>query len=1573
MKRKLIFIFTTIVVILTLAVTILSTVSFSSQEISFTLIPDPYIDIVLAKSKTSTNLNNFKQDMLNSLSSQGINTSKVEISAIETFNITVTDNFNWQKYTHVGADGSNGLFHGITGDHITINNANKSILFQGYEVKGYKDFLLYADQTDKTKTIQFTVNTSTAYWHTLDAAGFLVNSEIKNGILAGYAVMIRNGYISVYKFNNGVNASSFSNSSSGSMTNYASILTNYPISNGLGVHNFKLVIEKDSIVVYDNNSQVISLAIPPVSNTAHGFGPIASYNSHNCNELSQITFTNVNMSVENVQSFTEVLRQPDWREGAIKVLVSVEDYQNEELSNSSTLGELLTRLLNENIYFASWGNSSNQAQFQALINSNNGNGTFINNNNYSNSINQTAIYIKSILDNIEQKDDYVILNDLLNIQINPPEYATNTADSNYPYGKWRIVHDFNYYENHVGQFANTGKYMEDFIKEFDKTGKFTITYADNSIAPSEVYVHRRPTALLKSTKTGNSISLISNSYDLDKYSTGNQGIAQEEWKYKKTTDDVWVNGKLTTLTNDTDYVVQLRVQDYQGVWSYPTSIYATSRLEAKPIANFGIKNSEMSRYEQLEVIDTSYDPYGGTITSRTWEVYQGDKKIYTGNNPPTSYDTVGDYSMSLTVTNNRGLTSETYTRKFTIIEDNIPPEVVAEPLESDWTEQVDVRIEFNDYGGSKFKSYQYAITDSQALPTSWSNAITNQTDRITISTEGIQYLHIKAVDNAGNVSDDRVLGPYRIDRTNPNITYTGDLENIKMNTLELNLQATDTWSGVQSFTLNEETIQNGIHTFTQNGTYSLVATDRVGHKSVLNITISNIYYECKAGLEHPIYSSSFEKCPICASYEGLTIQEESHIYNSEGQGVKYDNPKKAPIVEYYNNNIQKPEIVGTYAYELKVIYQQVEYKTPFKGNYQITPKEITITDIVAQNKIYNANTQVVLNGGRLQDVCKGDEVRFELPYLGNTESKNIGNWNVAIDTITLEGEHAQNYTLKQPEYGTVTAEITKRFLTVTNLQGKNRIYNGNNIVDITGGEIVGMIEKDNVIFHIPEQGKAESPNVGTWTVKIEDITIEGEDALNYRLVQPNKEDIKVVISKEKGKLVIGCENKKYDREPVEPYVIENNSTSEVEYHFYKANTQEEIKEPFDLGIYDVIAYMPTDGNFTEATSNKITFEITKPDAPLLKITSKVVEINEKTVNNVLKRNAEVHYQDTIKIEFSIENMGEGSGYAQKITNWIPEGLSFLPENEINVQNGWQETEKGIVETTKLSLESDINNELFSTLMQKTNYLENEKIKKEEQRNNEKIALVLKVENSKKQSFTFLNKTQLIQQDKRGDLVEYLAENEEYGKTQIGMDFKYVDLQAEVRITDIIEKNAQEQKQFKYDIYQKPGEMVKLELAPKKIDNTYLTICYQINITNLGNEIGILENIIDVLPEGTNFQIAQNEGWILNREGNAQYDAQKLEILPRETKRIEITLNWEATEENLAQKTNKIAIQASNDLDEILLQEEKIQLEKTNNYASSSMLVSVITGRTIVLWTILTICVLGILVTGILIIKKYVIK
>lgn len=51
------------------------------------------------------------------------------------------------------------------------------------------------------------------------------------------------------------------------------------------------------------------------------------------------------------------------------------------------------------------------------------------------------------------------------------------------------------------------------------------------------------------------------------------------------------------MDTTSDYVVQLRVKDFQGVWSYPVSVYATNRSDALPIASFAITNSEITRYQ----------------------------------------------------------------------------------------------------------------------------------------------------------------------------------------------------------------------------------------------------------------------------------------------------------------------------------------------------------------------------------------------------------------------------------------------------------------------------------------------------------------------------------------------------------------------------------------------------------------------------------------------------------------------------------------------------------------------------------------------------------------------------------------------------------------------------------------------------------------------------------------------------------------------------------------------------------------------------------------------------------------
>lgn len=95
--RKLITIGIAMMVILTLGITVFTTVSLSSQEVTLTFLPAPKIDIVLAKSKTTTDVTNFKDDMLVQLEEQGIDTSLVNITSVETQNVNMAEDFKWEQ------------------------------------------------------------------------------------------------------------------------------------------------------------------------------------------------------------------------------------------------------------------------------------------------------------------------------------------------------------------------------------------------------------------------------------------------------------------------------------------------------------------------------------------------------------------------------------------------------------------------------------------------------------------------------------------------------------------------------------------------------------------------------------------------------------------------------------------------------------------------------------------------------------------------------------------------------------------------------------------------------------------------------------------------------------------------------------------------------------------------------------------------------------------------------------------------------------------------------------------------------------------------------------------------------------------------------------------------------------------------------------------------------------------------------------------------------------------------------------------------------------------------------------
>ena len=1243
------------------------------------------------------------------------------------------------------------------------------------------------------------------------------------------------------------------------------------------------------------------------------------------------------------------------------------------------------------------------------------------------------------------------------------------------------------------------------------------------------------------------------------------------------------------------------------------------------------------------------------------------------------------------------------------------PQIVVNPENCEWSQSVDVALSFTDVE-SGFKQYRYAITNSKDLPTSWSNYITNNEDIITINEEGRKYLHIIAEDNVGNISDDKIVGEYLIDKTKPTISIIGDNITPSVNNLILNIQANDNLSGVKILKLDGNIIFNGNQIFYKNGIHSIEIEDNAGNIYTGTFEINNIYYECNAGLDHPIYSSTYDSCPICESYRGLTVTENTHIYNSEKRGVKYDNPKQAEIIEYYDSIKENPEKVKQYQYELKVIYQGNEYKTGVEGIYNITQKAIDIVDIIADDRIYNGGKTVTLKGGRLVGVCDGDNVSFILPttgeaenkdvgenrvsmgtitllgddslnyilnqpkygsimvnikqkklsiinltakdkiYDGNTtveieggafeglvtrddvtptipqtgeaeykdvgnwkvaindieltgedvknynfiqptygeitvniskkdlkiieltskdriyngsteveieggafeglvtgddvtptipqtgeaeykdvgnwkvaindieligedaknynfiqptygeitvniskkdlkiigltskdriyngsteveieggtfeglvtgddvtptipqtgeaEYKDVGNWKVAINDIELTGEDVKNYNFIQPTYGEITVNISKKDLRMININGKNRMYNGETTVEIEGGEFDVLEAGDDVTAILPQTGEAEDPNVGTWRVEIDNIELTGKDVKNYNFIQPEYGEIMVTISKEMGKLVIGCDSKKYDRIEVEPYIIEKNTTSEVTYKYFISETDEEIERPYDIGTYDVVAYAETDGNYTEVESNRVTFEITKPDAPEINIIGRISKINDKTVRKQDSSDlTEVKYGDTITVQIRVENTGKGSGYAKEIRGKIDDGLEFIEDSEINKENGWIKEGDEIV-TTKLSLEEDINNELYpkannteestdnseennenqendeiandditenqsdalennekittnednitedmiEKIGEEENNVNNENIEQEEidseeiaedneiyqentdtaildiiLKNRDAIELELKVVKNNKENINLTNLLSVKQQDKRGDEVEYTEDNKEKSESTVEMEYKYADLKISKRILQVMTTDTVTNTVKKYDIYQEPDKIVKLDLPNKSQENTKLDIIYEITVTNEGNYNTAIDEIVDILPQHVSFAKENNEGWEIEQNGTISYKNFDDYLRPTESKSIELQLTYNMDAGGVAEVDNEVFVLASTDLDEILILEDNFKIGQTNNYSESKLMVSIITGGTILIYALTILVGMGIIVAGISLIKKYV--
>ncbi|WPS85349.1 hypothetical protein SMD22_01595 (plasmid) [Brevibacillus halotolerans] len=739
------------------------------DDLKISIIPTPNIDVVLSVGNTTWNPTNFSTDLKTKLMARGIDANKVNVQAVEAKQMTAEDTFNWEVYDHINYSEPHG---GSRSNHIVPNN--KDITFYGYTSPAFKDFMFMPNESPGKKTFTFTVNEDVTDWHTLEGAGFIFNAKTDpNNRLYGYVVLFGQSNIILNELN-GVDINAFRNGTYNTVAQAGKQIATFS-RQAVRKHDVKIEVTPEKIDMWDNGQKMIdSYSLP--NKFGNGFGPLASYVSHGCSVISYFTFQNIIMETLNIKQFKDVIRQPSWRESAERFVVNLEDKNVPDFDNAQDSGEILTRLISDEISYVALGTSENQTQANNFITRNNGNGKFINNANYNNSLEQLANYIQSqISSNVSGEAQYVLVGEPMNIDVVPASLKNNTQTAEFPQGRWRIDHDYNFYENSLGQASWAGQWQKDLQMVFDKPGRYELWFGDKHPNPRYIYVHRRPVADFSLNVTAGSnnftVKTTNRSYDPDAQSTSDKGIAQVEWKWKETTATNWNNGQIpSSLPLGKDYIVQLRVQDKQGVWSQPEARYVTtSGVVAKPVANFELP-SLATRYDNLNVNNSSYDPAGRPITQQVWTVKKNGSEVYSGANPVTNFNSYGEgtYQVSLKVLNNAGLWSEEFKRTITITGDNIKPDATFNPTRQDLTkEDVNVTITFRDDGGSGFAGQRYVVTKSPTPPISgWSAWNKATTQVVTITSDGIWYIHVEAKDNAGNVLQ-RTMGEYKIDKIAP--------------------------------------------------------------------------------------------------------------------------------------------------------------------------------------------------------------------------------------------------------------------------------------------------------------------------------------------------------------------------------------------------------------------------------------------------------------------------------------------------------------------------------------------------------------------------------------------------------------------------------------------------------------------------------------------------------------------------------------------------------------------------------------------------------------------------------------
>lgn len=754
--------------------------SLHAQTVNMEVQQGPNIDVVLTVGITSQNIDDFEADLGAALETKGIPAEKLYVQGFERttissnaedaadiFNNWIRWGYNPETWEFVDAD---KVIRRINNDYLAgfydpvFDSSNYTLEVDMTTQGGDNDDMGITFGMENGPIGSYLFNLSGAV-RTLTTTEFIPSHGFASGL---YEITRDNGNANPQHYLRGLQGSV------NTIFNPASNTTWYHVKVTVSGKNVKIWVDDVLVIDYTAASDI---------GGSYGFFS---------NSQPYATFKNIEVTSLTLKKFKDVLREPQWRNSAMRFNVNLDDQEVDDFENDDDLAEILMRTINEDIHYLGWGLDGNKAQFERFVQQNNNKGTFINRDQGSWSawmdIMAQYIYDQYVFETVST-GDYFIAGTSVEIAVDPTEMKTNTANASFPSGRWKITHDETFFPNNEGKASWSGLYLEDVPEFYEKPGKYDFTFEDLPTSPTTLFFHRRPVASFTySSGTG---VFNDTSFDLDGGS--NNGIAQTEWKWKSvdaaSTND-WTLGVFDkNSVPDGEYLVMLTVQDHQGVWSSPTSAYilvdssSGSTSEDLPVSQFNIQPDQLFTYSgnmTIGIENNSIDPYGRTLATEEWIVIQ---RVYDNEGNPTdteihnsttemtdfsAYNNLtAEYIISLRVQTDTGVWSQPFYRTLTVTHDTIDPTLEASPENGSMDTGVDVLLTFQDEtNGSGFDVQRYVLRQNSNPPAtddaSWSSWSNSQSKNVSFQTGGTGwYIHAEAKDNAGNVGT-ASFGPFNI-------------------------------------------------------------------------------------------------------------------------------------------------------------------------------------------------------------------------------------------------------------------------------------------------------------------------------------------------------------------------------------------------------------------------------------------------------------------------------------------------------------------------------------------------------------------------------------------------------------------------------------------------------------------------------------------------------------------------------------------------------------------------------------------------------------------------------------------